>query len=206
MTDVYLSVSDIEEILSISYTSAEIARMEKMIAVGTKAFETDVGVYSDDSSVDFLLSSSKGVLLTKTPSSTPVVYKPTGDMFNPTYVELLSSDYIQDPLKPRFVKLRYPENGVRYKVMYNSGYTFATVPYEIKYLVFLYTMLSDFETSVIANEGLDVTQTIDVDVYKKITKGNPYNGFGALQEMIQTRKATLVSKGVLKSYHGSNRL
>lgn len=201
MVDVYLSVSDIEGYLGVSYDTTESAKMEKFITIGEKAFENEVGIYKTRTVTDYLYSSRNGILLNYVPvGDLTSVKKSTGKKTNKEFTAVDSDYYSMSLTNDRLLLLENPYLGIVYEVVYTTGYAYASMPEEIKYLVFLYTMMSMFETTNINNEGLDVTKTIDVDVYKKVTKGNPYNGFGALKTMIEDRKKNLMQSGNLKVY------
>lgn len=203
MVNVYLSVSDVSGYLNKTYSTTSnptTAQMEKYITIGEKEFENEVGVYTTTDNTLYLRASRNGLILPIIPNTITKVYSSDGVKVNPTYTQLSSDDYEQSNEDNRIILLKYPYVGYLYKVEFTSGYDYADMPEHIKYLVFLYAMRSMFEKSNINEGGSDVTTTIDVDVYKKVTRSSPLKGFQALYTMIEDRKKSLMQSGNLKVY------
>lgn len=88
-----------------------------------------------------------------------------------------------------------------YRITYDGGYSSADMPNNIKYMIYLMSMRSIFDTTLLNSQGQgNTTETIDVDVYKEVTKGGNYfvNGLRDIDVLIDNEKANF--RGKLKTY------
>ena len=96
-------------------------------------------------------------------------------------------------------------NGVKgskqYRVTYTGGYTPATMPNGIKDLIYYMSWQEVFNTTLLNTQGSgNTTETIDVDVYKEVTKGGSYyvNGTRDIDTLVDNEKANF--RGKLQTY------
>lgn len=182
-------------------TTPSLSQVLDYIEMAEADFEEEVGIYSLQDDLDVVtIGRAHGISLDYPVTLVNSIYISNGDLITPTWSLLPSTDYaLKDNGR---ILLRDSVINREYKVNFDSGYAVADVPRNIKYLVFLMTMKYVFNTHLFENNISDnTTRIVDVEVYREITKGgNPFNGFGALNIMINDSKANI--KGRLRARLG----
>ncbi len=179
-------------------TSPTLTQVEQYITSSEEEFDITVGDYGTLTdqieiikALDFGFYIPKGHITTLT-----TVEVSNGDLITPTWSTVTSTDYVLNVQKTGRVRMRSPIIDREYRITFNSGYDYASVPNEIKEIVYLMTMkriaqFNMFETGVASN----VTRIIDVDVYREITKGgDPFKGMSAMDMVISDAKGLFKGK------------
>jgi len=95
------------------------------------------------------------------------------------------------------VILNYPTIGDKiYRVSYNSGYSYANMPINIKQLVRIMTLRHVFKNNFFSSQGSgNVQEVVDVEVYRRITGGgSPYKGLTDIDNVISDAKGKVLRK------------
>ena len=103
--------------------------------------------------------------------------------------------YISNPEIGK-VDLASPIIGDRqYRVSGVYGYEKNELPSIIKQLVMLYVFREYFKADFFNNKNSDVTETIDVDVYREVTRGGSViNGISGIDNLIEKEKANVKNR------------
>ncbi len=207
MTDVYLSIADFAEYRGVtptSSTSPSLVQVTQYIDNAEIQFEKKVGKYSTETDKTSVVKcDSKGLYVDEGHiTSITSISVSNGDIITPTFTTIESTDYKLHDAEFGRILLRNPIVGREYQVIYDYGYDLVDVPITIKEIVYLMTMDRVFKLHLFENNlAGDVTRTIDVDVYKEVTKGgDAFEGFGAMELMIA--QATSNFKGTMRTRLG----
>lgn len=199
----YISVSDIETITGVTYstsTTPTLAQITDYIISAEARFENEVGTFKETTFTDEIVEGySTGLWLRELIplNSLTKIEVNHGNVFDPVWTDVTSTIkyYIKNSSIGEVV-LSAPMIGERqYRVSGTSGYSTATMPRLIKDLVVLYTMREIFKTEFFENKNANVTETIDVDVFKEVTKGGSvFNGLSDLDKLIESEKANVKNR------------
>lgn len=211
MVDVYLSVSDVELATGVTYTASTnptLTQLQDYITRAEAQFETEVGVYKEQTITNEIVDGEWfGCKVSGFPLTVITQIIPnSGTEFELDWTgsALSASEYYIKTADISKIKIVNPQVGNRkYKVDYQSGYAYASMPQTIKDLVLLYTMNFVFENTLFNTSGniSGKTEIIDVDVYREITNGgSAYEGTKALRQIIEDKKGRLL-KGRVKAFY-----
>lgn len=203
----YIDQDYIENILGLEFgsdTTPNETQITTYISLGEAKFEDEVGVFTEQDITETIKGLHDGLLVTYTPINTITsIYKSDGTWDrNFSDNEIESDEYRIDDANRGKILLEQPYVGVEYQITYNAGYSSETMPAKLKNLVFLYAMREIFKNTLFSTNGNvgNYTETIDVDVYKQVTGGNPYEGIKVIDNLIAEEKRFF--KGRLKTYLG----
>ena len=122
-----------------------------------------------------------------------------GTEFDTNFVDYNTKFYISNS---EIGKVELPNTFIgnrQYKVRGVYGYTKEELPIQIKELVKLYVFREIFRAEFFENKNADTIETIDVNVYKEVTRGGSIiNGLTSIDDLITQEKGNLKNK--LKSY------
>ncbi len=204
---IYIDQDYIEGILGLEFnsdTTPNETQISTYINLGEAKFEDEVGVFTEQNITEVVKCLHNGLLTTYTPINTITsIYKSDGTWdrnFSDNEVE--SDEYRIDDANRGKILLEQPYVGVEYEITYNAGYSSEDIPDKLKNLVFLYVMREIFKNTLFSTNGnvSNYTETIDVEVYKQVTGGNPYEGIKVIDNLIAEEKRFF--KGRLKTYLG----
>ncbi|MGM0641931.1 MAG: hypothetical protein ACQESN_10980, partial [Thermotogota bacterium] len=134
-----------------SSTSPTDTQLSKWIEVGENNFETEVGIFTEQTDIEEIVKCLHDGLL--------VSYKPITDISNIyrsdetfdrnfTDHEIESDEFrIENAIRGK-IKIKFPRPNVEYKVIYSSGYATESMPENIKDLAFLYVMKEIFKNTL----------------------------------------------------------
>ncbi len=199
----YIDISYIEDALNTEFSSTTNpteTQMEDYIDIAEEQFENEVGNFRLSDNVEYKDGTKSGYLfLDKKPiNSITSVEINNGDIFSPDYEELETDEYaIVDSSIGQIALSSSSRGKLKYKVTYNSGYSAETMPKQIQYCVYLMTMRLAFQKTLFTDYGstYGVTETIDVGVYKEVTKGgSAYKGTVDIDNLINGVKGNIGTK------------
>ena len=203
----YIDIDYIETELSTTFdstTSPTDDQINKWITVGEGNFEEDVGVFTVDTYTSIVQGIHDGLILPYTPINSITSIKRSSGAWDRNFDdnEVDSDDYrVYDNIRGK-VQLKLPYPRTEFQVVYSAGYSSVDMPERLKKLVFLYIVREIFKNTLFSTDGnvSGKTETIDVDVYKEVIGGNPYEGTKAIDMLINDEKGYFKSK--LKTYLG----
>lgn len=187
----YINIDFVESFLNKTFTEdsyPNIDQVNEYIELSEKEFEDKIGSFRLKSTVYEGRGTRYGIRVYDLPINTiNKIYRNIGDDIEEDWFELDKYDFKVEDKDKGIIFLRYPNTNNTFKVEYNSGYTNELMPLNIKRLVCLYTLRHIFNNTIFSTDGnKDVTETIDVDLYRKVTNKSAYiDGILALDIIIE---------------------
>ncbi len=214
MVDKYLSITDFSELRGVTptaTTSPTLTQVNEYITLAENEFDDKCGDFSEQTGLLEIVKGKKfqtegGIYIPNGHiTSLTLLEVSDGDLYDPTFTEITNTpivNYVLDNSLTGRVLIRNYIPKREYRITFNSGYALASVPSNIKYIVYLMTMKRLFQGHAFDNNVNDnVTTIIDVDVYREITKGGSvFEGLGALNSIILDEMSTF--KGNLRTSIG----
>lgn len=206
----YIDINYIEERLNITIdddTSPNTTQLNHAIDKAEFDFDDEFGIYREQVGIVEVIDGSYEFIYTK--DSLPLtaisqIEVRQGTIFDPTWVVLTTSPatYVIYDSELGKIAVSFGVKGPQqYRVTYTGGYASVDMPGNIKDLIYYMAWQEVFNNTMLNTQGSgNTTETIDVDVYKEVTKGGSFylNGTRDIDILVDNQKANF--RGKLHTY------